>query len=221
MLSRSTRGLAVLGACALWAACSKGENKADSTAAATDTTAKATATPPAAPAPAALTDTNIFALLDEANAADSASGSIAATKGTNASVKDFGRMMERDHHTLRKAGQDLAKKLNITPNPPSGDTLIATSQKWRDSLNAMPKGAAWDKAYIDNEVNTHQAVLNLVQTAQGAATDTSLKALLTKAAPNIQAHLTKAQNIQSKLSGATASTAAPDSTKAAKKGKKD
>jgi putative membrane protein len=91
----------------------------------------------------------------------------------------------------------------------------------RDSLNAMPKGAAWDKAYIDNEVNVHQAVLNLVLTAQGAATDTSLKALLTKAAPNIQAHLTKAQDIQSKLNGAPASASTSDSTKPAKKAKKD
>jgi hypothetical protein len=40
--------------------------------------------------------------------------------------------------------------------------------------------------------------------AQGAAQDTSLKALIVTATPNVQAHLTKAQDIQSKLSAAPA-----------------
>src|SRR5262249_17852438 len=144
----STRGfshLAILGACALWAACTKGgnANKAES-AAGVDTSAAAAAAPPPAAAPT-LTDVNIVALLDEANAADSATGAIAAKKGKNASVKEFGHTMMRDHHSLRKAGQDLAKKLNLTPTPPAGDTLATSAQKWNDSLTAMPAGPDWDK----------------------------------------------------------------------------
>ncbi len=201
MSIRPARGIAVLGASLLCFACSKSENKADTTAAmAADTTKAAAATATTPPAPQ-LTDVNITALLDEANASDSAAGQLAATKGTSASVKEFGRQMARDHHTLRKQGQDLAKKENLTPQPPSNDTLQTSSQKWLDSLKAMPKGAAWDKAYIDNEVAVHQSVLSLLQTAESAAQDTSLKALITKATPLIQAHLTKAQSVQSKLSG--------------------
>jgi putative membrane protein len=213
MSIRFARGIALVGASVMWAACAKNENKTDSTAAA-DSAAKAAAAAPAAPAPPALTDANIAALLDEANAADSAAGNLASTKGTNAQVKDFGRTMMRDHHALRKAGQDLAKKLNLTPTPPANDTHPQTAQKMYDSLNAMAKGPAWDKAYIDNEVAVHQFVLSLLQTAEGAAQDTSLKALITKATPNIQAHLTKAQDIQSKL---VAAPAAGDSA-AKKKG---
>jgi putative membrane protein len=113
--------------------------------------------------------------------------------------------MMKDHHALRKGGQDLAKKLNVTPEPPANDTLPAAAQRMADSLKAQPKGAAWDKAYIANEVASHQAVLALLTSAQSAAQDTSLKALIVKAQPLIQAHLAKAQDIQSKL-GATAST---------------
>jgi hypothetical protein len=51
-------------------------------------------------------------------------------------------------------------------------------------------------------------VLSTAQTAQSAAQDTSLKALITKAIPNIEAHLKHAQSIQSKLSGSAASDAA-------------
>ncbi|MFI5229245.1 MAG: DUF4142 domain-containing protein [Gemmatimonadales bacterium] len=213
MSIRLTRGVALLGACALWAACSKSENKTDTTAAMSTDTTKAAATTPPAPAP--LTDANIAALLDEANGADSANGNLAASKGTNAQVKSFGKRMERDHHSLRKQGQDLAKKLNLTPQAPANDTLPAMAQKLADSLKATPKGAAFDKLYIDDEVGVHQYVLNLLQTAEGAAQDTSLKALITKAQPLIQAHLTEAQSIQTKLNSAPA--AAADSTKGGKK----
>ena len=167
----------------------------------------AAATPAPAPAPAAapaLTDANIAAILDGANAADSAAGSVAATKGTAADVKSFGKDMMRDHHALRKAGQDLVKKLNVTPALPAGDNSTAAATAWQDSLNTMPKGAAWDKAYIDHEVTYHAAVLQTAQTALGAAQNAELKDLITKAAPNIQAHLDHAKSIQAKMGGAAA-----------------
>jgi putative membrane protein len=201
MSIRVIRGVAVLALCATWA-CAKGDTAADSTAAA-DSAAKATAAA-APPPPAPLNDANILALLDEANAADSAHGNMASTKGTAASVKSFGRDMMRDHHTLRKAGQDLATKINVTPTPPANDTLPAAAQRTADQMNGMPAGPDWDKTYIDHEVMMHQGVLSLLQSAQTAASDTALKALITQAIPNIEAHLKKAQDVQSKLMSAPA-----------------
>jgi len=209
------RGMAVVGVCAAIVACAKGENKADSAAAA-DSAAKANAaaTPPPAPA-AALTDANILALLDEVNAADSAAGNVASSKGTAASVKEFGKQMMRDHHALRKGGQDLAKKMNVTPQPPANDSLPAMAKGEMDKLASTPKGADFDKAYIDAEVGVHQFAVTLLTTAQGAAQDSSLKDAITKAIPMIQAHLAKAQDIQGKLSSAPAA----DTTKGATKKK--
>jgi putative membrane protein len=215
MTTRLTRVFALLGFCSLGlsAGCSKGGDKADSAAAA-DSAAKSTAATPAPPpAPATLTDANIVAILDAVNAADSAAGKVASTKGTRADVKSFGRDMMRDHHALRKAGQDLAKKQNITPAPPAGDTSQTAAQNWENTLNSTAAGAAWDKAYIDHEVAYHQAVLQTAQTALGVAQDTSLKALITKAAPNIEAHLKHAQSIQAKLNGSSAGATGDTATK--------
>jgi putative membrane protein len=204
MTTRLIRVLAVSGACALWAGCSKEGGKADSAAAADSAAKAAAAATPAPAAPAPLTDANIAAILDAANAADSSAGNVAATKGTNAEVKSFGRDMMRDHHALRKAGQDLAAKLKLTPAMPAGDTSQTSAQNWQNTLNSLPKGAAFDTAYINHEVAYHQAVISTAQTALTAAQDTSLKALINKAIPNIQAHLKHAQAIQGKLSGASA-----------------
>jgi putative membrane protein len=186
-------------ATALVAACSKSDSTADTARMADSSAMTATATSAMTPAAPALTDPNIVAILDGANMADSAAGSVAAARGTNAEVKSFGRDMMRDHHALRVAGQDLAKKLNVTPAIPAGDNSAATAAAWKDSLTAMPRGAAWDKAYIDHEVTVHEQVLNTLQTAQGAAQNAELKDLITKAAPNIQAHLEHAKQISSTL----------------------
>ena len=197
--------IAALCTATLVAACSKSENNADSTRMA-DSAAMAAPAPAGSNATSAaptLTDPNIVAIVDEANRADSAAGNVAATKGTNSEVKSFGRDMMRDHHALRKMGQDLAKKLNVTPQMPPNDSSQAKDNAWVDSLNAMPKGTAFDKAYIDHEVGVHQQVLSTLQTAQGAAQNAELKDLITKAIPTIQSHLKKAQDIQSKLQSAS------------------
>ena len=211
MRTRVLSSAVLAGACAMVVACQGGNKNADTAAARTDTTAPAAATTPApAPAPT-LNDSNIVALLDAVNAGDSAAGKLASTKGTNAAVKEFGRTMMRDHHTLRQQGQQLAKKDSIGPAMPPGDTTEAHGKKMLDSLKSMPKGASWDQAYIANEVSGHQAALSLLQSAQSAAQHSDLKDLIGKAIPAVQQHLTKAQDIQSKLT----STASADTGKAA------
>ena len=183
------------------AACSKKENYgADTTAAASSTvTGDTSAMSAGAPAAGTWTDANIFALLDEANAADSAAGSIAAAKATSSEVREFARRMTRDHHQLRTQGADLAKKLNITPAAPSDDPVTSMAQSETNTLNSTAKGKDFDKAYIDAEVNAHKAVLDLATKAAGQTQNSELKNLIQKAAPVIQGHLTKAESIQKTL----------------------
>ena len=171
--------------------------------AAAGTTTAAGAATGAAPATAALTDPNIVYILDQANAADSARGTLAESKGTSADVKQFGRLMVGEHHSLRQQGQALAKQLNVTPQAPGGDQSEAQAKQEMDSLQAMSKGAAWDKAYIDYEVTYHQQVLQTATKALDAAQNQQLKDLIKKAAPVLQHHLDRAQAIQKKLGTAT------------------
>ena len=195
--------IAALCAAALAMACSKSENSADSMQMADSTAMAGSSATDSASAAPTLTDANIVAIVDEANRADSAGGSIAATKGTNSEVKAFGRDMMRDHHALRQMGQDLAKKLNVTPQMPPNNNSEQADKAWGDTLQSLPKGTAWDKAYIDHEVGAHTQVLATLHTAEGAAQNPELKSLVTKAIPTIESHLKKAQDIQSKLQSAS------------------
>lgn len=200
--------LSLLVVAGLTVACSKSENTAgtDTGAAAASgmaatagTSAAATATPAGSTSAPALTDANIAWILDQASVGDSARGTLAATKGTSTEVKNFGKLMAGEHHMLRVEGLALVKKLGLTPTAPAGDSSEAQAKAEMDSLTAMPKGAAWDKAYIGYEVGYHQAVINTATKALGVAQNDSLKALIKKAAPVLQHHLERAQAIQKQL----------------------
>jgi len=149
----------------------------------------------------ALTDANVVYILDQANASDSARGALAQTKGTSADVKSYGTLMVGEHHALRAAGQELATKLGVTPQEPAGDQGEEQAKAEMDSLTAMPAGAAWDKAYIDFEVNYHQAVLETATKALDAPLNAELAALIRSAAPTLQRHLDHARQIQKALAG--------------------
>ncbi len=148
----------------------------------------------------ALTDANIMALLDEANQADSASGALAVSKGTSAEVKAFGKLMMADHHKLRVGGASLAKAENISPAPPADDPVAAMARDEKTTLQSAAKGAQFDQAYITQTIAGHQAVLDLLDRSSSATTNARIKALIEKARPEVQGHLTKAQTIQKRLS---------------------
>ena len=207
-MNASPRFLTALAAATLAVAACKAKNESsgsvDTTKPATsstDTSARSAA-PAATPAPAApaLTDANIVAILDFANESDSAFGALAVKKAKSADVKKFARLMEGEHHALRVQGQHLAKKLNVTPQPPANFDMPDKQKAAMAELESK-SGADFDKAYIDHEVQFHEAVLQTAQQAEAAAQNPELKALIQKAAPTIQKHLDMAKQIQTKQSG--------------------
>ena len=198
-----TAAACTLGAVALLGACKGKEASTDTAAMAPAAAAPATDTAAAAAAaPAKMTDANIAAVLDAANESDSAFGALAVKKAKSADVKSFGRLMEGEHHALRAQGQQLVKKLNVTPQPPANFDLPDKQRSAMTDLEGK-SGADFDKAYIDHEVNYHQQVLDVAQKALGDAQNQELKDLIQKAAPVIQKHLDRAKEIQKKLTPAT------------------
>jgi putative membrane protein len=200
-VSRFKVATVAIAAMAIGACGKKDSSTTDTTAASstmtTDTSAMAASSTSASGG--SWSDANILALLDEANVADSSAGAVAATKGTSAAVRNFGKQMVADHHKMRTQGQALAKKLNLTPTPPSDDNLTADAQKEMDTLNSTAKGKDFDKAYIDAQVDDHKKVLDLAVKAMNQAQNTELKNLIQKATPTVQSHLDKAQSIQKTL----------------------
>ena len=97
--------------------------------------------------------------------------------------------MITDHTGVNKQAVELATKLKVTPQDnATSQSLKAGGEKNMATLKKL-KGAAFDKAYIDNEVAYHQAVLDAVdKTLIPGATNAELKALLVKVRPAFVAH---------------------------------
>jgi putative membrane protein len=157
----------------------------------------------AAAAKAPLSDANIVALLDEANKADSSAGAFALTKASDKGVKAFAKLMMGEHHALRVQGLALAKKLKVTPEAPADDPVKTAGSSEMAALQSAGSGAAFDKAYIDQEVTIHKAVLDLADKAHGDTQNAELKALIEKAKPVIQKHLDRAEELQKTLGKTT------------------
>jgi putative membrane protein len=119
---------------------------------------------------------------------------------TSAEVKKFGETMVTDHTGVNKQAAALAAKLKVTPEDnPTSQSLKAGGDKNIKNLKTL-RGAAFDKAYIDNEVTYHQAVLDaLDKTLVPNAKNEELKALMVKVRPAFVAHLTHAKQIQATL----------------------
>lgn len=152
--------------------------------------------------PKGLSDSNIVAILDEANKADSAGGALALKKATRADVKAFARLMMSEHHAMRVEGQQLAKQLGITPKPPERDPLAGYVRNAAATLQKTPKGPEFDRTYIDNEVSVHQAVLDFANQARVTTQNAQLRGLIEKAIPVVRKHLEQAEAIQKQLTPA-------------------
>ena len=187
------RTIALTALAALALGCAKTED--------TDTNAVQDTAAAIAPAPAAgPTDAEIAHIVVTANTIDVEAGELAASKASNAEVKKFGEKMVADHNGVNQQAGALAQKLSLTP----ADN--ATSQSLKTSADATKQrleglsGAEFDRAYMENEVAFHQAVLDAIDnTLIPNAQNAELKSLIEQVRPAIDGHLKMAQNIQQTL----------------------
>jgi putative membrane protein len=147
----------------------------------------------------ALDDATIVAIFDNANTADIETGKLAAERGHSKEVRQFGAMLARDHAMVRQQGRDLAKKLGVTPTPPTEDKSAQEQAAVIRRLSAL-RGAEFDRAFLEREVQFHSDVIAAVQaTLLPAIKNEELKALVVKVAPAFQAHLRMAQSLGKQL----------------------
>ena len=106
-----------------------------------------------------LTDPQIAHIAYTAGQLDIEAPQQALQKSKNKDVIAFAQDMERDHKAVNDQALALVKKLNVTPeDSDTSKTLTKQAAAKRDEL-AKLSGAAFDKAYIDNEVAYHKTVL--------------------------------------------------------------
>jgi putative membrane protein len=149
---------------------------------------------------AKLTDPQIVHIAYTAGEIDIKAAKQAIDKASNTEVKQFGQDMVRDHEAVNKQALDLVKKLKVTPE--DNDTSKALSKQASDKLAELGKlkGAAFDKAYIENEVAYHKTVNGALETQLiPSASNVELKGLLQTGLKIFQGHQQHAEHVEGDL----------------------
>lgn len=147
-----------------------------------------------------LTDPEIASVAVTANQIDIDYANIALKKTKNKKVKEFAQTMKTDHSAVIHLAVALAKKLGVTPKDNAVTQSLLDGQKDELKVLKSKKGKAFDKAYVDNEVAYHDAVIKALEGILIPQTkNQELKNLLESAAPLFKEHLHHAQMLQKQL----------------------
>jgi putative membrane protein len=145
-------------------------------------------------------DPEIAHIAYTAGVIDIEAAKLAIAKSKNKEVVAFAEDMLRDHEAVNKQALDLVKKLNVTPQDnASSQALSKAAADERTKLSGL-EGAAFDKAYVDNEVAYHKQVNGALETVLiPSAGNRELKGLLETGLKIFQGHQQHAEHVASGL----------------------
>lgn len=146
------------------------------------------------------TDPQIAHIAYTAGAIDITAAKQAIAKSSNKEVVAFAKDMVRDHEAVNKQALDLVKKLKVTPE--DNDTSRSLTKQAADKQVELAKlnGAAYDKAYLANEIAFHKTVDGALETLLiPSANNADLKSLLQTGLKIFEGHLQHAEHAAAAL----------------------
>lgn len=169
----------------------------------------------AAVAAASMNDASALGLLRLTHAADSALGALGATGGATTEIKEFGRMILREHASLGREAARVALDLGMaveTPRIPPDDAPA----DMRAGVMATPVGTVtFDHAYIAYAIAVHEAALENTARALAATGRQEIRAFIERSVPILQKHIDRARVLQERLAKGTPGTPATKTPPAA------
>lgn len=124
----------------------------------------------------------------------------AIAKSKNKAVVAFAKDMVRDHEKVNDLALALVKKLKVTPEDNATSQALTKAAADTHAKLAKLKGAAFDKAYVDNEVAYHKQVNGALETLLiPSAENGELKSLLETGLKIFEGHQQHAEHVASEL----------------------
>src|SRR4029078_8459070 len=108
--------------------------------------------------PAKPTDPQIAHIAYTADLIDVEAGKLALEKSKDNDVRAFAQRMVGDHTAVNDQALSLVKKLNVTSEDNATSQSVTKQAETARKKLAGLTGAAFDKAYVDNEIAFHKTV---------------------------------------------------------------
>jgi putative membrane protein len=146
------------------------------------------------------TDPQIAHIAYNAGVIDVEAAKLALSKTKNADIAAFAQSMQKDHEAVNDMALALVKKLNVTPQDNATSQALAKAAEEKRAELEKLDGAAFDKAYIDNEIAYHQQVNGALETLLiPSAKNAELKGLLETGLKLFQGHQQHAEHVAAAL----------------------
>ena len=142
------------------------------------------------------TDPQIAHIAYTAGVIDIKAAEFARKQSSNKEVRAFADDMLRDHKAVNEQALALLKKLNVKPEDNATSRALAQQADAKLKELGALKGAAFDKAYAQNEIAFHRQVNEALQTTLiPAASNGELKNLLTTGLKIFEGHQQHAEHL--------------------------
>ena len=118
----------------------------------------------------------------------------------NDAVREFATNMVADHNAVNDQALALVKKLGVTPEDNDISKGLVSQANTKSAELAKLSGAAFDKAYVANEIAYHKAVNGaLADVLIPSASNAELKTLLETGLKIFQGHEMHAEHVAESL----------------------
>ena len=142
------------------------------------------------------TDPQIAHIAYTAGSIDIAAAKQALAKSHNAKVRVFAQEMVRDHKVVNDKALALVKKLKVTPQSNATSKALSKQANATTKRLAGLRGAAFDRAYVDNEIAFHKTVNGALETTLiPSAHNAELKSLLETGLTLFREHQAHAEHV--------------------------
>lgn len=130
----------------------------------------------------------VLGKLHKSNQKEIAAGKMAQKSGKSHDVKDYGKMLEKDHSAADKKVSALAKQEKV-------DLGAATAADSAGDMSGMASDPMFDKKFAQDMLDDHKKDIAEVTEARDSTADSKLKKLLTDLLPTLQKHEDTAKKI--------------------------
>jgi len=136
----------------------------------------------------ATTTADVLGTLHESDVKEIQAGEIAQKNGKSKAVRDYGKMLVRDHTAADGKVAALAHSESV-------DLVAATPAPGPNEMGTMATGPDFDKKFAQEMLDDHRKAIATLTAARDHTADPQLRKLLTELLPTLEKHADAAQKI--------------------------
>ena len=124
---------------------------------------------------------------------------LALSKATSQSVRDYATMLANAHRQHLAAVMEIITDEDVGAEPMANDPEGMRMRQMLSQLRTMPAGAAWDRAFVNFQVQHHQNEIDLVTPNIKNVHDDDFEDLVEKTLASLASHRDQGKTIAMSL----------------------